>query len=307
MLSILARPSKKLSLAVGTTAAAAIAAGYFYQASAINSSYIHNDSGTKAAAAATFTGDNQWHDLSIAAIEQLSHDTRRFTFKLPSDDHTTGLMTASALLAKYVTPKGSNVIRPYTPVTDNMQKGSFDLVIKHYEGGKFTTHLFGLKENDTVSFKGPIQKWRWQPNSFDSVVLLGAGTGITPLFQLMHHIAENKADHTKVHLFYGNKTPQDILLKKELDDLASRFPDQIHVTYFVDKPNWSFRGEKGFITKEFLQKHIPKPDEKTQLFVCGPPPFMSAYSGPKVSPTDQGDLTGMLAELGYAKEQVYKF
>jgi cytochrome-b5 reductase len=32
-----------------------------------------------------------------------------------------------------------------------------------------------------------------------------------------------------------------------------------------------------------------------------------ALSGAKVSPTDQGELSGILKELGYTKEQVYKF
>ncbi|AGO11313.1 AaceriACR054Cp [[Ashbya] aceris (nom. inval.)] len=302
MLSRITKSSKAFNFALGTTAVAA--AGYLYAQSRSN---LYNDSITGQAASQTFTGDGQWHTLKIAKIEQVSHDTRRFTFALPSSDHVTGLTTASALLAKYVTPKGSNVIRPYTPVSDNMARGMFQLVIKHYDGGKFTTHLFGLKENDTVDFKGPIQKWRWDPNMFDSIVLMGAGTGITPLFQMMHHIAENPVDKTKVHLLYGNKTPQDILLRKELEELASKYPDQVKVTFFVDKPDGDFKGEKGFINKEYLKQNLPKPGSNSHVFVCGPPPFMDAFSGNKVSPTDQGEVTGVLSELGYTKEHVYKF
>ena len=37
---------------------------------------------------------------------------------------------------------------------------------------------------------------------------------------------------------------------------------------------------------------------------AGPPGQMKALSGPKVSMTDQGELTGILKELGYKKEQV---
>jgi cytochrome-b5 reductase len=33
----------------------------------------------------------------------------------------------------------------------------------------------------------------------------------------------------------------------------------------------------------------------------------AAVSGGKVSPTDQGDLSGILKELGYTKEDVFKF
>lgn len=255
-----------------------------------------------------FLGDNTWIDLPIKQIETLSHDTKRFTFKLPQEDQVSGLITASCIFAKYVTPKGSNVIRPYTPVSDNDTRGEMQLVIKHYDNGKMTSHLFDLKENDTVSFKGPAIKWEWKPNSFDSITLLGAGTGITPLYQLVHHIAQDPTDNTKIHLFYGNKTPADILLKPELDALQKKYPDQVKITYFVDKADGSnFQGETGFITKDFLSHNAPKPSAKNQVFVCGPPPFMGAYSGPKVSPSDQGELTGILAELGYSKSNVFKF
>ena len=279
--------------------AAAVAASAFYFTR--NTSVIRNE------VKQVFIGDNKWIDLPIEKIIQESHDTKRFVFKLPSEDSTSGLTLASAVLTKFVTPKGSNVIRPYTPVNDLSDKGKLELIVKHYEGCKMTTHLFSLKPKDTVAFKGPIKKWQWQENSFDSITLLGAGSGITPLYQLAHHIAQNPKEKTKINLLYGNKTPQDILLKKELDNLQSTYPDKFSVTYFVDKADGDFKGETGFITKDYLQSHISKPSEKTQVFVCGPPPFMDVNSGQKAGPTDQGELKGALKDLGFTPEQVFKF
>mgnify|MGYP001344644616 FL=1 len=34
---------------------------------------------------------------------------------------------------------------------------------------------------------------------------------------------------------------------------------------------------------------------------------MKAFSGPKNSPSDQGEVTGVLADLGASKQNVYKF
>lgn len=42
----------------------------------------------------------------------------------------------------------------------------------------------------------------------------------------------------------------------------------------------------------------------TLIFVCGPPGQMNALSGNKVSPSNQGELKGALADLGYTAEQV---
>lgn len=255
-----------------------------------------------------FIGDKKWIDLELEKVLEESHDTKRFFFKLPSEDSVTGLTLASAVLTKFITPKGSPVIRPYTPVSDLEQKGYLELVVKHYEGGKMTDHMFQLKPKDTLAFQGPIPKWQWKANSYDTLTLIGGGSGITPLYQLIHHIAKNPEDKTKINLYYGNRTPNDILLKKELDEIQKKHPDQIKVTYFVDKdPSGKFDGTVGYITKDFLAKNAAGPKEKTVVFVCGPPPMMDIISGQKKSPMDQGELTGALKELGYTPEQVFKF
>ncbi|RCK57907.1 NADH-cytochrome b5 reductase 2 [Candida viswanathii] len=211
-------------------------------------------------------------------------------------------------MTKFVTPKGNNVIRPYTPVSDVNQTGEIDFVIKKYEGGKMSTHIFDLKEGDTLSFKGPIVKWKWEPNQFKSIALIGGGTGITPLYQLLHEITSNPADKTKVNLIYGNVSPGDILLKKEIDEIANKHKDQVEVHYFVDKNDSNdYKGEVGFITKDFLQGALEKPSGDFKVFICGPPGLYKAISGVKVSPTDQGELDGALKDLGFSKEHVFKF
>jgi len=53
---------------------------------------------------------------------------------------------------------------------------------------------------------------------------------------------------------------------------------------------------------------LPGPEsENIKVFVCGPPPMYKAISGGKKSPSDQGELTGYLKDLGYSKDQVFKF
>ncbi|KAK5781248.1 cytochrome-b5 reductase PWA37_004893 [Arxiozyma heterogenica] len=310
MFSQITKPqnSKLLTYIIGATATFAVATtAYHYTSSKKTSFSIISNESPK-----VFIGDNKWIDLPLLKVEEQSHDTKLFTFKLPTDDSVTGLTLASAVLTKFFNEEtGKNVIRPYTPVSDLNMEGSFQLIIKHYPGGPMTNHIFKLKPNDTLSFKGPIKKWDWVPNSFERITLLGAGTGITPLFQLARHIVENPNDNTKVDLIYGNKTPNDILLKHELDALHKKYPDKFNVSYFVDSKESNLDSDSklhlGFISKEFLKTNIAKATEKTHVFVCGPPPFMKAFSGEKVSPKDQGELIGILKELGYTKEQVFKF
>ena len=76
----------------------------------------------------------------------------------------------------------------------------------------------------------------------------------------------------------------------------------------LDKPTKDWVGASGYINKDLLKTVLPEPKEgNIKVFVCGPPGMMKAISGPKTSPKDQGELTGLLKELGYKQDQVYKF
>lgn len=255
----------------------------------------------------TFKGNDEWIDLKLSKSWETTHNTKHFVFELANKDDVSGLINASCLLTKFITPKGNNVIRPYTPISDVDDKGTLEFVIKKYDGGKMSTHMHDLKPSDTLSFKGPVVKWKWEPNQYKSIALIGGGTGITPLYQLMNEITKNPEDKTKVNLFYGNLTENDILIKKELDTIAESYKDQVKVVYFLDKAPEGWNGETGYMSKEYLQSNLPGPGKDNKIFVCGPPGLYKAVSGPKNSPTDQGEVTGALADLGYTKENVFKF
>ena len=61
--------------------------------------------------------------------EIITHDTRRFRFELPSDEHSLGLPLGQHIYLS-ATINGELVIRPYTPTSCDDDKGYFELVIK---------------------------------------------------------------------------------------------------------------------------------------------------------------------------------
>ena len=128
------------------------------------------------------------------------------------------------------------------------------------------------------------------------------------MYQLMRAIFNNPSDNTKVSLVFGNLTEEDILLKKEFEDLENKFPNRFRAFYTLENAPESWPYGKGYITEELLKTILPGPKEDNiKVFVCGPPGLYKAISGPKKSPAEQGELEGILAKLGYSKDQVYKF
>lgn len=128
------------------------------------------------------------------------------------------------------------------------------------------------------------------------------------MYQLARAIFSNPADKTSVTLIFGNLTEADILLKPEFEHLENTYPNRFRAFYVLDHPPEHWQQGKGHITKELLKTVLPEPkEENVKIFVCGPPGLYKAVSGAKKSPAEQGELTGMLKEMGYSSDQVYKF
>ena len=188
------------------------------------------------------------------------------------------------------------------------QKGYLELLVKRYPNGPMSEHLHDMEPGQRLDFKGPLPKYPWQPNKHSHIALIAGGTGITPMYQLVRNIFKNPEDKTKVTLIFGNISEEDVLLKKEFEELENTYPRRFKAFYTLDNPPESWPYGKGFISKDLLKTVLPEPkEENVKVFVCGPPGLYKAISGPKVSPSDQGELTGLLKELGYSKDQVYKF
>lgn len=297
--------SKPLLLAVGGAALAG--AGYFYFS---GSSSVAAKVKEAVPAKPAFTGGDQgFVSLKLADIENVNHNTKRLRFELPESDQVSGLNVASAILTKYKGPEDEKAtLRPYTPISDEGEKGYLDLLVKKYPNGPMSTHIHDMVPGQRLDFKGPLPKYPWSENKHDHIALVAGGTGITPMYQLCRAIFNNPNDKTKVTLVFGNVSEEDILLRRELADLENTYPQRFRAFYVLDKAPKGWVGTSGYINKELLKTVLPEPKaENIKVFVCGPPGLMKAISGPKVSPRDQGELAGSLKDLGYTKEQVYKF
>jgi len=172
------------------------------------------------------------------------------------------------------------------------------------------THIFTMRPGEELFVKGPFGKFDYRPNVLSKIGMIAGGTGITPMYQVIREIVDNPSDKTKISLVYANNARKDILLGNELCELQKTYPNFHMYLTLVDPPK-RWLGGVGFITSGVLKAFMPPPGEKdTAIFVCGPPGMMKAVSGDKDfskgAPT-QGELTGMLAELGYQSAQVYKY
>jgi cytochrome-b5 reductase len=254
-----------------------------------------------------------WRGLKLLSQEQLTggdRPTHLLRFELPAGQPP--LPVASALLVRL--PVGTEkedgtrkwVLRPYTAVSASDAK-TLDLALKIYPGGELTPHLAALAPGAVLDFKGPLPKIALSDvQKRKSIGMIAGGTGITPMLQVASELLRNNYKG-KINLIYANVSPSDIMLKDRLDALE-KSNTNFSVYYVVDKAEKGWTGGVGYITGEMLKEKMPKPSDDSLVLVCGPPGMMKVISGEKVSPKDQGQLTGLLKDkLGFNETQVYKF
>jgi len=256
---------------------------------------------------ATGLDPKNFHPFELSDVKNVNYNTKLFTFKVPGQDK---LPVSSFILTKapLKDKDGKDLTRPYTPLTP-LSKDEIRLLVKIYPDGQMAKHLETLQVGDKLEIKGPLPKIPYAANTKKEIGMVAGGTGLTPMLQVIEEILHDPNDKTKVTLLFANTTEKDILLKEKLDKLAATHKN-FQVYYIVDKPSSSWKGFGGHVSKDVLGKILPNPKlgKETLVYVCGPPGFYKAVSGEKnMKDYSQGELSGILKELGYNESQVFKF
>ncbi|KAM9312614.1 NADH-cytochrome b5 reductase 3 [Gastrophryne carolinensis] len=273
----------------------------------------------KSAPAITLGSPDIKYPLRLVDKEELSHDTRRFRFALPSPEHILGLPIGQHI---YLSARvdGNLVVRPYTPVSSDDDKGYVDLVVKIYfknvhpkfpEGGKMSQYLESLRVGETIDFRGPsglltyagkgafqIKPDKKSPAVTKKVKQLGmiaGGTGITPMLQLIRAIMKDKDDPTTCYLLFANQTEKDILLRNELEEVQANHSSRFKLWYTLDRApdNWDY--SQGFVNEDMIKSFMPPPGDDVLMLMCGPPPMIQ-YA---ISPS--------LDKLGYPQDRRFAY
>ena len=278
--------------------------------------------------------------LSFPLIEkwQQSHDSWLLRFGLPEDQKILGnnpliptcisVHHDSSLLDQNNNKVGL-LKKSYSPISHPATEGTFDLLVKSYPpvpGGGVGNAIVSMEVGQVLVGKlkaerqvhdSPVIGKRW-----DRIGLLACGTGIAPLIQLARIILDDPTDETKVHLLSVNRNEEDILMRKDIDQLARDHPDRFFVSYSLtgDNIRSDWEGHRGRGSVEMAQSSLPPPssdNETTMIFVCGTdgfrdlwagsiaraPPLPDGSKGPKI----QGPLQVLLKQAGYSESDVFKY
>jgi ferredoxin-NADP reductase len=82
---------------------------------------------------------------------------------------------------------------------------------------------------------------------------------------------------SKITLFYGCRTENDIAFKAELEQMKEENAN-LKVVNIVNEASSQWRGATGVISADMIKQDLP--DYKENVFyTCGPPPMVKAMEG----------------------------
>lgn len=132
-----------------------------------------------------------------------------------------------------------------------------------------------LKVGDSIKLSGPFGKFTCAPIPPTKLLMISAGSGITPMMSMSRWIADLVIP-ADIVFYHCARSPQDIIFRQELEMMSARLPNfhlAISTTRSLLGQPWY--GLTGRLTASVLQSIAPDFQERT-IYVCGPNSFMQA-------------------------------
>lgn len=163
--------------------------------------------------------------------------------------------------------------RPFTFSSSPTEKEYFEITVKKM--GKFTQTLHSILKGTSVTVDGPLgESLKFDETVKQDVVFIAGGSGITPFMSAIRY-AVAKSLPNKSALFFSNRTEQDIIFRKELDEINKSSKTIKTIFTISDEISKDWKEESGRINQAMIEKYVKLPKKKL-WYLCGPPPMIAA-------------------------------
>lgn len=139
--------------------------------------------------------------------------------------------------------------------------------------GPATARIIELGAHAEIGLRGPLGTgWPLEQAVGRDIVIVTGGIGLAPLRPLVDAIRSQRDRFGVVRLFYGARTPADMIYRSELERWAAT--SRIEVALSVDRADDRWQGPVGVVTQLF--DRATWDGSRAVGFVCGPERMMQA-------------------------------
>jgi sulfhydrogenase subunit gamma (sulfur reductase) len=136
--------------------------------------------------------------------------------------------------------------------------------------GSVTEAMHRLKPGDAFAVRGPYGNgFPMKQYEGRNLIIVAGGIGLIPLRSVIVYALDNRQSFGKTQVFYGARTPGDLMYVDNLRQWQSDKGFECYLT--VDRADAEWDGNVGVVGSLFKKPGIEMPVDATTVFVCGPP------------------------------------
>jgi len=235
--------------------------------------------------------------LHVNKVVNETEDAISIHFDQPADGNVT--YRSGQFFTIVADINGNEVRRAYSLCSSPYTDKDLAVTVKRVEGGLMSNYLNeNLKAGANLKLMPPIGNFvtDFAANNQRHVVLVGGGSGITPLISIAKSALDQESN-SKVSLIYANRNINSIIFKSALEELANKYEGRFNMLHVLEETSDEIASYEGYVTKEIIENALAKlpqmPATDTVFFTCGPGPMMDV-------------VVSSLASIGVDDSRVHK-
>ncbi|GAA2772543.1 MOSC and FAD-binding oxidoreductase domain-containing protein [Mycolicibacterium pallens] len=217
--------------------------------------------------------------LAVTAVHDESHQVRSVSLADPAGAALPEWLAGQSIVLRLpVDPDGPPLVRNYS-LSNQPGAAEYRIAVKRESMGAVSRYIHDhVKAGDLIEVAAPRGSF-FLDDSPQPVILISAGVGVTPVLSMLYSLAET-ASQRPIWWLHGARNGTEHPFAGEVLALLKRLPhSRSHV--FFSSPDAADRlgadyDQRGRLSPQGL-RDLGLPIE-SQVFVCGPEPFMDAVS-----------------------------
>jgi ferredoxin-NADP reductase/ferredoxin len=215
--------------------------------------------------------------LCVVETVQETHDVK--TFRFVGEPRVEFAYLPGQFITLDLTIGGVPVKRSYSISSSPTRQGTLEITVKRVPGGLVSNWLHdNVKPGFRVNVSGPGGKFSCLPEAPPRMVLLSAGSGITPAMSMARALFDQRAPSDVVFL-HSARSLNDVPFLAELRAMEQRWPGfKVGLVLTRPAPEDGWTGHSGRLAPRMVLDLVPGYRQRT-VFACGPTPFMDHARG----------------------------
>jgi ferredoxin-NADP reductase len=216
-------------------------------------------------------------EWKVATVVEIRDETPRARTVVLDVPDWPGHLAGQHVDVRLVAEDGYQAQRSYS-IASAPTSHHVELTIERIENAEVSPYLCDvLQTGDGLEVRGPIGGYFvWRPEEAAPLFLVGGGSGVVPLMAMLRLHASARSS-SPARLLYSARTLDDVIYRKELDEIAKGGRARVDIALTRDWPS-DWRGFRRRIDRAMLEGVAFPASEGARVYVCGPTPLVESVA-----------------------------